>query len=174
MGCLFLFQGIFPTQRSNPGLLVSCTWQVGFYHWVTWKAFYYVVQLLSHVWLFVTWWTAACQAFMSFTMSWSFLRLKSIESVMPSKHLIFCCPLLLPSNFPSIRVFSNESILHIRWLKYWSFSISPSNEYLVLISFRIEWFYLLDVQGTLQSLFQHYSSKASNLWHSTFFIVQLS
>ena len=101
----------------------------------------------------------------------------SIESVMPSNHLILCCPLLLlPSIFPSIKVFSNESVLHIRWPKYWtfSFSISPSNEYSGLISFRIDWFDLLDVQGTLKSLLQHHSSKASILWRSVFFIVQLS
>ena len=100
----------------------------------------------------------------------------SIESVMPSNHLILCCPLLLPSNFPSIRGFSNESTLHIRWPKYWrfSFSISSSNEYSRLIFFRIEWFDLLAVQGTLKSLLQHYSSKASILWHSAFFMVQLS
>jgi len=101
----------------------------------------------------------------------------SIESVMPSNHLILCCPLLLlPSIFPSIRVFSNESVLHSRWPKYWnfSFSLSPSNEYSGLISFRIDWFDLLAVQGTLKSLLQHHSSKASILWHSAFFIVQLS
>ena len=99
----------------------------------------------------------------------------SIESVMPSNHLILCCPLiLLPSIFPSIRVFSNESVLHIRWLKYWSFSISPSNEYSELISFRMDWLDLLAVQGTLKSLLQHHSSKASILWCSAFFMVQLS
>ena len=101
----------------------------------------------------------------------------SIESVMPSNHLIFCCPLLLPpSIFPSIRVFSNESVLPIRWPQYWSFgfSISPSNEYSGLISFRIDWLDLLAVQGTLKSLFQHHSSKVSILWHSAFFIIQLS
>ena len=101
----------------------------------------------------------------------------SIESVMPSNHLILCCPLfLLASIFPSIRVFSNESVLHIRWPKYWnfSFSISPSNEYSGLISFRIDWLDLLAVQGTLKSLLQHHSSKASIPWHSAFFIVQLS
>ena len=98
-----------------------------------------------------------------------------IKSVMPSNHLILCHPLLLPpSIFPSIKVFSNESILHIRWPKYWSFSISPSNEYSGLISFRIVWFHLLAVQGTIRSLFQHHSSKASSFWHSAFLIVQLS
>ena len=112
------------------------------------------VQLLSHVQLFVTLWTAACQASLSITNSWSFLKLMSIESVMASNYLILCCPLLLlPSIFPSIRVFSNESILHIRWPKYWSFSfsISPSNEYSGLISFRMHWLNLLAVQGTLES-----------------------
>ena len=115
-----------------------------------------------------------CQASLSFTISQSLLKLMSIESVMPSNHLILCCSLLLlPSIFPSIRVFSNESALYIRWSKYWSFSISPSGEYLGLISFRIDWFDLLAVQGTLTSLLQHHSSKASILWHSAFFMVQL-
>jgi len=135
------------------------------------------VQSLSHVQLFVTPWTAACQAFLSITNFQSLLKLMSIESVMPSNHLILCCTLLLlPSVFPSIRVLSNESVLHIRWPKYWSFSfsISPSNEYSELISFRIAWFDLLAVQGTLKSLLQHHSSKASILQHSAFFMVQLS
>ena len=135
------------------------------------------VQSLSHVWLFVTPWTAARQASLSITNSQSLLKLMSIESVMPSNHLILCYPLLLPpSIFPSIRVFSNESVLHIRWQNYWSFSfsISPSNEYSGLISFRMDWFDLLAVQGTLKSLFQHHSSKASILQLSAFFIVQLS
>ena len=126
---------------------------------------------------FATPWTAAHQASLSFTISWSLLKLMSIESVMPSNNFILCCPLLLlPSIFPSIRVFANESILHIRWPKYWSFglSISPSNGYLELISFRIDWFDLLAVQGTLKSLLQHHSSKASILQQSVFFIVQLS
>ena len=117
------------------------------------------------------------QASLSITNSWSLLKLKSIESVMPSNHLILCHPLLLlPSVFPSIRVFSTESVLHIRWLKYWgfSFSISPPNEYSGLISFRIDWLDLLGVLGTLKSLLQHHSSKASILHHSAFFIVQLS
>ena len=125
----------------------------------------------------VTPWTAACQVSLSITNSQSLLKLMSIESVMPSKHLILCCPLLLPpSIFPSIRIFSNESILHIRWPKYWSFSfnISPSNEYSGLISFRSDWLDLLAVQGTLKSLLQHHSSKASVLQRSAFFIVQLS
>ena len=135
------------------------------------------VQLLSRVWLFVTSWTAARQASLSITNSRSLLKLMSIESVMPSNHLILCRPLhLLPSMFPSIRVFSNESILHITWPKYWSFTfnISPSNEYSGLISFRMDWLDLLAVQGTLKSLLQHYSSKASILWRSAFFIIQLS
>ena len=135
------------------------------------------VQLLSCVQLFVTPWTAACQASLSITNSRSLPKLMSIESVMPSNHLILCRPLLfLPSIFPSIRVFSNESALHIRWPKYWSFSfnISPSNEHPGLISFRMDWLDLLAVQGTLKSLLQDHSSKASILWHSAFFIVQLS
>ena len=135
------------------------------------------VQLLSHVQLFATPWTAACQPSLSFIISPNPLKLVSIESVMPSKHLILCHPLLLlPSIFPSIRVSSNESILPIRWPKYWSFSfsISPSNKYSGLISFRIDWLDLLAVQGTLKSLLQHHSSKASKLRCSAFFIVQLS
>ena len=124
------------------------------------------VQLLSRVRLFVTQWTAAGQAFLSIANSPSLLKLMSIESVMPSNNLILCHPLLLLSIFPSIRVFSNESVLPIKWPKYWSFSfsISPSNEYLGLISFRIDWLDLLAVQGTLKSLLQHHSSKASILW----------
>ena len=133
-----------------------------------------VVQSLSHVRLFAASWTAACQAFLSFTISWSLLKLMSIESVTPSNHLILCRPLLLlPSIIPSIRVFSNELALHIRWPKYWSFSISLSNEYSWLISFRIDWFDLLAVQGTLKSLLQHHSLKSSILWCSAFFTVQL-
>ena len=135
------------------------------------------VQLLSHVRLFVTPRTAAHQASLSFTISRSLFKFMSIESVMPSKHLVFCHPLLLlPSVFPSIRFFSNESALRIRWPKYWSFSfsISPSNEYSGLISFRIDWFDVFAVQRTLKSRFlQHHSSKASILWHSAFFMVQL-
>ena len=121
--------------------------------------------------------TAACQASLPIINSQSLLKLMSIESVMPSNHLILCCPLLLPSSiFPSIRVFSNESVLHIRWPKYWSFifRISPSNEYSGLISFRMDWLDLLAVQGTLKSLLQHHSSKTSILQCSAFFIVQLS
>ena len=135
------------------------------------------VQSLSHVRLFATPWTAACQASLSITNSQSPPKLMSIELVMPSNHLILCPPLLLlPSIFPSIRVFSNESVLCIRWPKYWSFSfsISPSNEYSGLISFRMDWLDVLAVQGTLKSLLQPHSSKASILRHSAFFIVQLS
>ena len=135
------------------------------------------VQSLSRVWLFATPWIVACQASLSSTISRSSLRLTSIKSVMPSSHLILCCPLLLlPPIPPSIRVFSNESALLIRWPKYWSFSfsISPSNEHLGLISFRLDWLDLLAVQGTLKSLLQHFSSKASILQYSASFIVQLS
>ena len=134
------------------------------------------VQLFSHVWLFATPWTAAHQASLSITNSQSPPKPMSIESVMPSHHLILCRPLLpLPSIFPSIRVFSNESAFHIRWPKYWSFSfnISPSNEHLRLISFKMDWLDRLAVQGTLKSLLQHHSSKASILQCSAFFIVQL-
>ena len=135
------------------------------------------VQLLSHVRLFVTPWNAAQQASLSINNSWSWIKLISVESVMPSNHLIHCRPLfLLPSIFPSMRVFSNESFLHVRWPKYWgfSFSICPSNEYSGLISFRMDWFDLLAVQRTLKSLLQHHSSIASILWCSDFFMVQLS
>ena len=133
------------------------------------------VQSLSHVHLFATPWTAACQASLSITNSWNLLKLRSIESIMLSNHL--CHPLLLlPSIFPSIRVFLNESVLHVRCPKYWSFSfsISPSNEYSGLIFLRIDWLDLLAVQGTLKSLLQHHSSKASILQCSAFFIVQFS
>ena len=136
------------------------------------------VQSLSHVRLFATPWITAREASLSITNSWSSpLRLTSIESVMPSSHLILCRPLLLlPSIFPSIRVFSNVSSLHIRWPKDWSFSfsISPTKEHPGLISFRMDWLDLLAVQGTLKNLLQHHSSKASILRHSAFFIVQLS
>ena len=135
------------------------------------------VQTLGHVRLFVTPWTAACQASLSIISSQSPPIPMSIESVMPSNHLILCYPLLLlPSIFPSIRVFSNESALRIRWPKYWSFSfsISPSNEHPRLISFRMDWLDLLAVQGTLNSLLQHHSSKVSILRHSAFSIVQLT
>ena len=135
------------------------------------------VQSLICVWLFATPWTVARQASLSITNSQSLLKVISIKSVMPSNHLILCRPLLLlPSLFPSIRVFSKESVIHIRWPKYWSFSfsISPSNEYSGLISFRTDWLDLLVVQGTLKSLLQHHSSKSSILWCSAFFIVQFS
>ena len=149
-------------------LMMQIVWQM------SWRT---VVQLLSGVWLFATPWTAACQASMSIATSQNLLKLMSIESVMPSNHLILCHPLLLlPSISPSIRVFSNELVLCIRWPKCWSFSfsISLSNEYSGLIFFRIDLFNLLAVQGTLKSLFQHHSSKASILHHSAFSMVQLS
>ena len=135
------------------------------------------LQLLSCVQLFVTSWTVVHQPSLSYIISQSLLKLISIESVMPSNHLILCHPLiLLPSIFPSIRVFSNESVLRIRWPKYWSFSfnISPSNEHPGLISFRMDWLDLLAVQGTLKSLLQHHSSKVSVLQCTAFFMVQLS
>ena len=133
-------------------------------------------QSLSHFRLSADPWTAACHASLSFTVSWSLLRLMSIEMMMPSKPLILSPFLLLPSISPSIRVFSSEVAIHIRWPKYWSFSfsISPSSEYSGLISFRIDWFDLLAVQGTLKSLLQHHSLKASVLQCSAFFIAQLS
>ena len=134
------------------------------------------VQLLSHILLFAATWTAACQAPLSITNSRILLKLMCIESVMPSNHLILCHPLLLPSIFPSMRVFSSESVLHIRWPKYWSFSFSiiPSKEIPGLNSFRMDWLDVFAVQGTLKSLLQHHSSKASILQHSAFFTVQLS
>ena len=150
-----------------------CHWA----HFCNYSYFFHLyislVQSLSHVWLFVTPWTAAHQASLSITNSQSLLRLMSIESVVPSNHLIFCRPLLLlPSVFPSIRLFSNQSVLCIRWPEYWSFSfsISPSNEYSGLM---MDWLDLLAVQGTLKSLLQHHSSKAS-FWRLPFFMVQLS
>ena len=162
VGCHALFQGIFPTQGSNPHLLSLLHWQAGSLPLVPpgkpREAF--VVRSLSRVWLFATPRTAACQASLSFIISQSLLKLMSIESVMPSNHLFLCYPLrLLPSIFPSIRVFSNESGLHIRWPKYWSFSfsISHSSEYLGLISFRTDWFDLLAVQMTVKS----YSSRGA-------------
>ena len=136
-----------------------------------------VIQSLSCVQIFASPWSVTRKASLSFTIFWSLFKLMSIESMMPSNRLILCHPLLLPpSIFPSIRVLSNESVLCIRWLKYWSFSfsISPSSEYSGLISFRMDWLDLLAVQGTLKSLLQQHSSKASILWHSAFFIVQLS
>ena len=138
--------------------------------------FFVVVQWLSHVQLVATSWISACPASLSFTISRSLLKLTSIESVMPSNHLILCHPLLpLPSVFLSIRVFSNESTLHLRWPKYWSFSfsISPFSEYLGLISLMIDWFDFVAVQGTLKSLLQHYSSKASILQLSTLVLLIL-
>ena len=134
------------------------------------------VQSLSHIWLFATPHITAHQASMSITNSQRSLKLMSIESVMPSSHLILCCPLLLPTIPPSIRVFSNESTLRVTWPKYWSFSfsISPSKEHPGLISFRMDWLDLLAVQGTLKSLLQNHSSKASILWCSAFFTFQLS
>ena len=199
MGCHSLLQGIFPTQASNLDLwhcrqILSQLSHKGSpficYHSVTrqaplsmelsrqeyWSGSVSSVQSLSHVQLFVTPWTAAHQASLSITNSQSLLKLMSIESVMPSNYLILCHPLLLPpSIFPSIRVFSNGSVLLIRWPKYWSFSfnISPSNEYSGLISFRMDWLDLLIVQGTLRSLLQYHSSKASILQLSASFIVQL-
>ena len=157
VGSLFFLQGNFPTQESNQDLMHSV--QFG------------SVQSLSHVRLFVTPWITARQASLSITNSWSSLRLKSIKSVMPSSHLILRRPLLLlPSIPPSIRVFSNELTLLMRWQKYWSisFNISPSNEHPGLISFRMDWLDLLAVQGALKRLFQHHSSKESILWRSTF------
>ena len=133
-----------------------------------------VVQSLNHVRLFAAPWTIACQALLFFTISQSLFKLMPIESVMPSNHLILCYPLLiLPAVFPRIRVFCNESVLHIRWPKYWSFSISPSNEFSGLISFRIDWFELLAVQGTHRRLLQHHISKALILRHSAFSSIQL-
>ena len=136
-----------------------------------------VVQLLNHVSLFGIPWTAACKSSLFFTISLSVLKVTSIQSVMSSNLLVFCyCLFLPPPVFPSIRVFSNESGLHIRWPKYWnfSFSISPFNEYSGLISFRIDWLDIRTVHGTLKNLLHHHSSKASILPHSAFFIVQLS
>ena len=143
----------------------------------SWFKVFSSIQSLSRVRLFATPWTAAHQASLSITSSQSLLKLMSIQSVMPSNHLILCCPLLLPPSIsPSIRVFSNESALRMRWPKYWSFSfyVSPSNEHPGLISFRMDCLDLLAVQGTLRSLLQHHSSKASILLCSAFFIVQLS
>jgi len=185
----------FPSPRDlpDPGIKpVTSAWQVDSlpteplgklsFHFrclSTHKAAYMhivVVQSLICVQLFANPWTAACQASLSFTISQSLLKLMSLESVMPSNRFILCHPLLLlPSIFPSIRVFPSESALRIRWPKYWSFSfsISPTNEYSGLISFRIDWFDLLAVQGTHKSLLQHHSSKASIFCHSAFFMVQL-
>ena len=173
MGCYFLLQGIFMNQGSNLHLLHFLHWQV-----YSLPLSHQGVQF-SHSVMFnsVIKWTAAHLASLIITNSQSLLKLKSIKSMRPSNHLILCCPLLLlPSIFASIRVYSNEPALHIRWPKYWSFSfnISPSNGYLGLISLRMDWLDLLAVQGTLKSLLQHHSSKASILWCSAFFTVQLS
>ena len=158
-------------------LVLSVSFKIEFF-----KAFHFsshhfsLVQSLSHVWFFATPWTVAHQASLSITKSQSLLTLMSIELVMPCNHLILCRPLLLPpSIFPSIKVFSNESVLRIRWPKYWSFgfNINPSNDYSGLISFRMDWLDLLAVQGTLKSLHQYHSSRASILQHSAFFMVQL-
>ena len=160
----------FPT-RGNKLRHDFCIWAfiylLLFFSKYNWSIQCSSVQLLSHVWLFATPWITAHQASLSTTNSWSLLKLTSIESVMPSSHLILCCPLfLLPPIPPSIRVFSNESTLHMRWPKYWSFSFSiiPSKEIPGLITFRMDWLDLLAVQGTLKSLLQHHSSKASILW----------
>ena len=166
--------------RDRTYFLYIVKWTL--YHWATSEVSGYlnsivVVQQLSHVQLFTILWNAACQDFLSFTIFQSLLTLMSIKSVISSNHLILCHPLLLlPSIFPSNRVFSNELALYIRWPKYWSFnfSISPTNKYSGLISFRIHWLNLLAVQGTPKSLLQHCSSKASILWLSAFFRVQLS
>ena len=168
----FFLQGIFLSQGSNQHLL--CLLYCRRIHYPLSQS---SVQSLSRVQLFATPWIKACQASLSITNSRSLPKLVSIELVMSSSYLIFCCPLLLlPPIPPSIRVFSNESTLHIRWPKYWSFSfkISPSNENPGLISFRMDWLDCLAVQGTLKSLLQHHNSKASILWCSTFFTVQLS
>ena len=162
-------QNGMPYEKESKGLEMALGWRD--------SVQFGSIQLLSHVRLFATPWTTAGQTSLSITNPWSPPKPMSIELVMPSSHLILCCPLLLlPSIFPSIRVFSNELALHIRWPKYWSFSfnISPSNEYPGLISFRMDWLDLLAVQGTLRSLLQHHSSKASSLRCSAFFIVQLS
>ena len=167
-----------PDPRSNLYSLCFHHWQAGSLPQMPrGKPNHFVssVQLLSRVWLFVTPWTALRQASLPIANSRSLLKLMSIDSVMLSNHLILCWP-LLPKIFSSIRVFSNESVLHIKWPKYWSFSfsISPSSEYSGLISFRMDLLDLLAIQGTLKSLLQHYSSKASILQHSAFLMVQLS
>ena len=157
-------------QRSLTVLSGKIHWTIPLVHALGLQKHAVVVQSLSHVWLCVIPCTAACQASLSFTISWSLLKLMSIESGMPSNHLILCHPLLLlPSIFPSIRVFSNESALHIRWPKYWSLSISPSNEYSGLISFRTDWFDLLGAQGTLKSLFS-----STTVWKHQLFGAQTS
>ena len=174
----------FPIQQCSavsqvPGAI--CTWEFRgcghIRHTLRTQYKFSSVQLLSCVQLFVTPWTAARQASLSITISWSLPKLMFIESMVPSNHLILCCPLLLlPSIFPGIRVFSNELAVCIMWSEHWSFSFSiiPFNEYSGLISFRMDWLDLLAVQGTVKSLLQHHSSKASILRHSAFFIIQLS
>ena len=179
-GCHVFLQGIFLTQGLNLCLLHGQVifFFFFFYHWTTSEA--QLLDQFSHSVLSDSLrphGPAARQASLSVNSSRSLLKLMSIESVMPSNHLILCHALLLrPSNFPNIRVFSNESVLRIRWPKYWSFSFSigPSNEYSGLISFRVDWLDLLAVPETLKSLLQHHGSKASILWHSAFFVVQLS
>ena len=154
--------------------LTVFNWLTDTYWWLSMCCVIQFSSVTQSCLLFETAWTAACQASLCIINSWSLLKLMSIELVIPSNHLTLCCPLLpLPSIFPSIRVFSNESVLHIRWPKYWSFSfsISPSNEYSGLFSFRMDWCDLLAVQGTLKSLLQHHSSKASILWCSAFFFL---
>ena len=181
VGIWSLFQDIFPSQVSNSGLL-HCRWillppEPKLKPLSDNQSVSQSVQWLSPVRLFANPWIAARQASLSMTNFRSLLKLMSIESVMPNSHLIVCHPLLLlPPIPPSIRIFSNESALHMRWPKYWSFSFSISlpNEHAGLISFRMDWLDLLTVQGTLKSLLQHHSSKASIFWHSVFFIVQLS
>ena len=164
-------EGYSPWGRRESDIAERLTLSLSF----TLSCLIVVVQLLSCIRLFTTPQTAAHQASLSTTKPRSLLKLMSFESVMPSYHLILCCPLLLlPSIFPSIRVFSNESVLCIRCPKYWSFNISPSNEYSGLISSRIDWLDLLAVKGTLESLLQHHTSKASLLQCSAFFVVQLS
>ena len=164
--------------QQNSSFMISTFLYILIYKWPVLSSFscfavVVVVQLLSRLWLFATPWTAAHQASLSITNSQSLLQLMSMESVVPYNHLILCRPLLfLTSNFLSVRVFSNESVPHLRWPKYWSFS--PFNEYSELISFRIDWFDILAVQGTLKSLLQHHSSKASILQHSALFMVQFS
>ena len=161
--------------RSNSFLSGSFSWAGHRLVLANGSGLFSSVQSLSHVRPFATPWIAPCQASLSITNTQSLLKLMPIELVMPSNHLIHYCPfLLLPSIFPSIRAFSNESLLHIRWPKYWRFSFSPSNEYSGLISFRIDWLDLLAVQETLKSLLQHHSSKTSILLCSVFFIVQFS
>ena len=166
----FLFWVLWTTGSLFSSFHTDCSFSI-------FNFLFVVVQLLTGVWLFVTPWNAVCQASLSFTISQSLLKLISIESMMPSNRLILSHPLhLLPSNFPSIRVFMNRSALCIKWPKYWSFSniISPSNEDSGLITFRIDWLDLLAVQGTLKSLLQHHRWKASILQCSDFFTIQLS